>query len=99
MSIRRRLSRDMLFNNPHYRPWKNRPVGLNTFAKFTRVEVLDPTPGEERRLRAITKAHNFQAYVVRLEGRRVFMTRDALLNKEEYFEARDNEAQASTDVK
>jgi len=98
MSTRRRLSRDMLFNNPQYRPWKNRPVGLNTFAMFTRVEVLDPTPSEERRLRAITKARNSQAYVVRLEGRRVFMTRDALLNKEEYFEARANAAQTSSDA-
>ena len=98
MSTRRRLSRDMLFNNPQYQPWKNRPVGLNTFAMFTRVEVLDPTPGEERRLRAITKARNSQAYVVRLEGRRVFMTRDALLNKEEYFEARANETQTSSDA-
>ena len=99
MSIRRRLSRDMLFNNPQYRPWKNRPVGLNTFAMFTRVEVLDPTPSEDRRIRALSKERNSQAYVVRLEGRRVFMTRDALLNKEEYFEARANATQASSDAR
>ena len=99
MSTRRRLSRDMLFNNPQYRPWKNRPVGLNTFAMFTRVEVLDPTPSEDRRIRALSKERNSQAYVVRLEGRRVFMTRDALLNKEEYFEARANAAQAGSDTR
>lgn len=90
-------SRDLIFNNPAYQPWPKRPVGQITFPRFTKVSLLKPTNDEMKRLRQIAQQAECDAFTVKLEGRRVFLTRDALLTEEEYHEVRCSEAALKND--
>lgn len=90
-------SRDMVFNNPPYQAWPKRPIGEVVFPRFTKVTLQKPTKTELKRLKAIAKANQQDAFVVKLEGRRVYMVRSALLTEEEYHEVRSQEDQAKSD--
>lgn len=91
------LARDVIFNNPAYLKWDNRPSGPTTFMRFTEVSILKPKPGERDRLRSLANERGMDTFVVKLEGQRVFLARDALLTPEEYDEARRQEASVSND--
>lgn len=79
-----RTSRDMIFNNPQHRPWSRHPVGEIVFPRFTKVTSMDPTAHEERRLSSLSRESGQRTLIVQMEGRRVFVTRDALLNRDEF---------------
>lgn len=87
------LARDMIFNNPAYQPWPKRPVGQITFPRFTKITLVKPTPHEAKRLRQLAKAHEMDAFMIKIEGRRVYAIREALLTEEEYNEVRSQEAE------
>lgn len=89
------LARDVIFNNPLYLRWDARPSGINTFKKFSEVSILKPKSGEKERLRSLANERKMDTFVVKLEGQRVFLSRDALLTPEEYNEARRQEASVS----
>lgn len=93
------LSRNMMFNNPAYLRWKDRPVGLNEFPRYTPVKIMKPTKAEMDRLRKIAIERNAEAFVVELEGQRVYLTRESLLTPEEYDEIRHQEDTRADDQK
>jgi hypothetical protein len=93
------LARSVTFNNPAYKVWDEYPVGVITFECFTEVRILKPSSREIKRLRMLANERKMDAFVVKLEGQRVFLTRDALLTPEEYNEARGSETARSNDQK
>jgi len=93
------LSKDVRLNNPSYLVWKKRPVGENIFPKFTKVQLVQPTREEEKRLRNLAKRNEEPCFVVKLEGHRVYLCRSSLLTEEEYNEARSVEDQGKSDQK
>lgn len=87
------LARDMIFNNPAYQPWPNHPVGQIRFPRFTKITLVKPTRHEAKRLRQLANSHEMDAFMIKIEGRRVFAIREALLTEEEYHEIRSQEAE------
>lgn len=88
-----RTSRDMIFNNPQYRPWPRRPVGEVMFPKFTKVVSMEPTAYESKRLASLSRESGQRTFIIQLEGRRVFVTRDALLNRDEFITAKQRDGE------
>lgn len=93
------LAKDVRLNNPSYLVWKNRPVGENIFPALTKVLLLKPTKHDEKRLKAIAKQNQEPCFVVKIEGHRVYLTRNSLLTEEEYNERRDQADQRNSKTK
>lgn len=91
------LSQPLTFNNPKYLVWKRRPAGLIDFEQYKQVELVKPTKAEQKRLMTLATMKNMEAFVINLEGCRVFLTRDMLLTEEEYNEVRHQQDQVAND--
>tara|TARA_Y100000310_G_C20690809_1_gene822069 strand:+ start:2112 stop:2480 length:369 start_codon:yes stop_codon:yes gene_type:complete len=87
------LAKDMRFNNPSYQPWEKRPLGEIVFKKLTPITLVKPTGGEKVYLKKFALRKQDSCFVVKLEGRRVYVTRADILNEEEYRVARCSENQ------
>jgi len=77
------LAREVLFVNPSYLRWKNKPPGEITWPQFTKVTLLHPNwrIGEDKFIRQSKKLRNLDMVVVSLSGQRVFIERDILLTR------------------
>ena len=77
------LAREVLFVNPSYLRWKNKPPGEITWPQFTKVTLLHPNRriGEDKFIRQSKKLRNLDMVVVSLSGQRVFIERDILLTR------------------
>lgn len=79
------LAREVVFVNPSYLRWKNKPPGEITWPQFTKVTLLHPNwrIGEDKFIRQSKKLRNLDMVVVSLSGQRVFIERDILLTRAE----------------
>ena len=77
------LAREVVFVNPSYLRWKNKPPGEITWPQFTKVTLLHPNwrIGEDKFIRQSKKLRNLDMVVVSLSGQRVFIERDILLTR------------------
>ena len=77
------LAREVVFVNPSYLRWKNKPPGEITWPQFTKVTLLHPNwrIGEDKFIRQSKKIRNLDMVVVSLSGQRVFIERDILLTR------------------
>lgn len=77
------LAREVVFVNPSYLRWKNKPPGEITWPQFTKVTLLHPNwrIGEDKFIRQSKKLRNLDMVVVSLAGQRVFIERDILLTR------------------
>jgi hypothetical protein len=84
----------MIFNNPQYKPWSRHPVGEVTFPRFTKVTTVEPTAHESGRLSSLSRESGQRTFVIQLEGRRVFVTKDALLTRDEFIIVKQRESES-----
>lgn len=91
------LAMELTFHNPKVDGWESRPTGFIKFDRLTEVTLARPNKNESERLSALANERKCDAFLVKLEGRKVFLTRDVLLTQEECDEIRRQEDKVKHD--